>query len=248
LKGDYVPAGKSVLGLWIDNITTADTDVIHNFCTEGRRLKNRSDPAVVNYESQATISSGSWDSQQNLISGSIGYSDGLLCYSNSCRYPTRGFDSGDFRNIADGNANGPDAGPAGNPDYSSASGTREYTLSFTNNSGLTRANFKIRFEGTGTFTPDDAIGSGFSVLIKFPDGSISSGTGWMDAYKDFATGQFDDGDGIRNATLGVGRAMNTDWGFTVGTKSIAANEKIVLVVRAAASNSGNITKATLTWL
>ena len=84
--------------------------------------------------------------------------------------------------------------------------------------------------------------------MKFPTGSLSMGTGWMDAYADFATGQWADGNGCRSSGFGPGQALNTDWGITVGTKSIAASEYIVIRIKATSSWTGNISQITLTWL
>jgi hypothetical protein len=70
----------------------------------------------------------------------------------------------------------------------------------------------------------------------------------MDAYKDFATAQWQDGAGARSETLGAGRSLGNDWGLTVGTQTIANGENIYIRITAPASWSGSIDTLTLTWL
>jgi hypothetical protein len=240
---------QSISGLLIDSINTANTDLVESFCLENYRVPSVTLGSLNNYAAQADLSGASWVSTNSIITGD-GYSDGLLVYNGAVRYLTQGVDSGDFRNVSDGNANGPSNGYSGNPNYSSASGTRYYYRRFRNTSGATKSNFKINISGTGSFV---SVSTGVSaqnltVELKFPAGSISTATGWMDAYNDFATGQWSDGNGARSATLGNGRAMATWWGLTLGTKSIAANEYIVIRIASSASWTGNISNITLEWL
>ena len=56
-----------------------------------------------------------------------------------------------------------------------------------------------------------------------------------------------DGAGCRSATDGTGRAFNTNWGITIGTKNIAANEWIVIRISVAAAWTGNISNISITW-
>lgn len=235
----------SINGILLDNVSANSTAVVEFFNDENYRLQ---DDDV--YADQSDIASNTWDSTQNILSGSAGHTNGLLIYSSTLRYPTQGLDSGDFRNVADGNANGPENGLAGNPDYTASSGNKVFYRNFVNNTGLTKSNFKINIGGSSTTFA--SVGSGPSgnavtVEIKFPNGSISTATGWMDMYGDFATNQWSDGDGARNSTAGVGRALSTDWGGTFGTKSIANGESVVVRVTAADSWSGNLSQITFTW-
>ncbi len=236
-------------GVLLDNVAASSGDTGENFDDEDYRLLNTG-AAVNNYAAQADVGSGTWASSSELDSG-VGYNNELLIYNGRLYYPTGGLDAGDFRNVSDGNANGPEAGYAGNPNYSALAGDRTYYREFVNNSGSTKANFRINVAGSSTTFTD--VGSGVSgnnlnVEMKFPDGSISVGTGWMDCYADFATANWADGDGCRNAGTGAGRALSTNWGLTVGTKSIAAGESVVLRITAAAAWSGYLTDLDLTWL
>jgi len=236
---------QTINGILLDNVNTSNSDVNENFCLEDYRLQD------IAYATQASIASGVWSSA-NLIStaGPAGHANSLAFYNGAVRSALQGLDLGDFRNVADGNANGPENGPASNPNYSTEAGVKTFYRKFVNNSGLTKANFKLRFTGTGSFV---AVATGASAQnltfeMKFPDGAITTGTGWTDAYNDFATAAWADGDGSRNATAGSGRAMGVDWGITVGTKSIAAGESVIVKISADSAWTGNISDVLLTWL
>ena len=175
----------------------------------------------------------------------------MLLYNGRIQYPTQGLDSGDFRNVADGNVGGPELGYAGNPNYAAFAGDRTYYREVVNNSGSTKANFKINIAGSSvTFNPaaTGPSGNALTVEMKFPDGAITTGTGWLDCYNDFATANWADGDGCRNAGTGAGRALATDWGLTVGTKSIAAGESVILRITANNGWTGYLTDLDLVWL
>ncbi len=239
----------SITGLLLDDVDTSNTDVRERFCLEDRRLMSVA-ASVNDYDAQADIASGTWDSTESLAGATLGYAEGLLVYDGAVRYPRLGVDAGDFRNAGDGNANGATEGPSGNPNYNAVTGIRYYYRKFTNNSGLTKANFRVRLTGAGNFV---AVGTGpsaqnLTLEMKFPDGAITSGTGFLDAYGDFATGQFGDGDGARNATGGTGRSMGDWWGMTVGTLSIAAGESVILRVASHSGWTGNISDITLEWV
>lgn len=203
------------------------------------------------YATQAAIEnpSNAWDSTQAL-DGGPGYNSSLLVYNVSLRYPTRGLDSGDFRNVADGNSDGPANGPSGNPNYSALGGVRHFYRRFKNDSGGPRSDMRIVFTGVGSFADAASPPSGqnLTVEMKFGAGAISTATGWLDCYDDFATGQWNDGDGCRLPSQGAGRAMGANWGLTVGTKSIASNEWIVVRIAAASTWTGSISDIILTWL
>lgn len=234
---------QSISGLLYDAVTGNSTDVAEYFNAENIRLRSTQYAGVNNYASQSDVSSGTWDSLQPInTSGSDGYRDGLLVTNGLTSYPTQGANGGNFGGIANG--------PAGNPDYSALTGTRYYYFKFRNNSGSTRANWRVILQGTGAFVPVSTGPSGQNLTLemKFPSGSISTGTGWMDCYGDFVTGQWSDGNGCRWATNGAGRAMATNWGLTIGTKSLATNEYMVFRIAASSSWTGNVNDIQLTFL
>jgi hypothetical protein len=245
LKTALSNAGNSsISGILLDNISTASTDLVENFDSENIRMKSIAAAGTNNYAAQADVSAGNaWDSTQSLTAGTAGHLDGLLYENSAARYPTQGTNGGNYAGITNG--------PAGNVNYSAATGDRFVYMKFRNNTGLTKANFTITFQGASTTFVDTATaltGNNMRVEMKFPNGSLSTATGWMDCYKDFATGLWADGDGARFASNGAGRALATTWGITVGTKSIAANEWIMVRFSVGSSWTGNISSLTVAWL
>ena len=174
---------------------------------------------------------------------SLATNGGLQVYNGLLVYPKL-----DFRSVADGGTI--DFAPAGNRNYSGLSGNRTFIRAFQNNSGQTRANFKLNFAGTNTgFAALGAIaGNNIGVEMKFPQGALAIGTGWTDAYGDFATGQWADGNGSRSESLGAGRALGVDWGITIGTQTIAIGEYVYIRITAPASWVGSLNSITFTWL
>ena len=174
---------------------------------------------------------------------SVATNSGLQFYNSQLRYPT-----GDFRAVANGGTI--TFAPAGNPNYTGLTGNKTVIRAFQNTSGATKANFKINIAGaTTTFAAVGGVsGNNVSIEMKFPQGSLSAGTGWMDAYADFATGSWADGNGCRAGSYGNGRALATDWGMTVGVQSIAANEWVYIRITAAPAWAGYLDSITFTWI
>jgi len=106
------------------------------------------------------------------------------------------------------------------------------------------------FTGVGTFADaaSGPSGQNLTVEMRFGAGVLSTATGWLDCYDDFVTGQWNDGDGCRLPSQGAGRVMGVNWGLTVGTKSIASNEWIVVRIAVAATWTGSVSDIILTWL
>ena len=239
-KSTLSSAGSaSITGILMDTVNTASTALVENFCVETNRL-----PSNIAYAAQADVTGNSWTSTNSIANaGSAGYNDGLLFYNGTLCYPTQGANSGNFSGITNG--------PASNVNYSSsfASGTRYVYLKFQNNSGSTRSNFTLNFAGTGATFTSGAPTNSTDVLVemKFPAGTLSTATGWMNAYNDFATNQWADGNGCRSGGLGAGRALNTLWGITIGTKSIAANEYVVVRLTASVNWTASLSQITLAW-
>lgn len=239
-----VAVGLSVLHPIKSNLSVSNiqsTKILYDSHITGSELSeqfNTEDYRVSAVPVNASTAPTLFDSGVSLLTNSeLQVSNGTLVYPK-----------GDFRSSVDGGSI--EYAPNGNPNYSSASGTRTFIRVFKNNSGSSKANFKINFIGASTtFAPVGVLsGNNISVEVKFPVGSLAVGTGWMDAYKDFATAQWQDGAGARSETLGAGRSLGNDWGLTVGTQTIANGENIYIRITAPASWSGSIDTLTLTWL
>jgi hypothetical protein len=179
------------------------------------------------------------------VATDAGHTDGMLIESGVLKYPTF-----DYSVIT--NARTPKRV------YSSCvgSGARKYIRWFRDNS-IAHSRFKINIQGSAgvTFIPAAQAFSGDLTECKFEIKTpqaygvlASDGTGWMDAYTDFS-GATNDGAGARAASDGVGRALNTDWGFQIGTKS-TANSAYKILVRFTFNNNfnKNLTSLTFTFL
>jgi hypothetical protein len=228
IKTTYTSPAIQSSTLLYDPLTTV-TALVEEFNVETYRI-----PSSASLTSAITTPPA-YNSQLN-----VSTNNELQCYNGTLRYPT-----GDFRVVAEGGSIV--LAPTGNPNYTGSTGSKTFIRSFQNNTGATKANLKLNFAGSST-SFSALGGAGVSVEFKFPTGSLGAGTGWMDAYNDFATGAWSDGAGCRASNQGAGRALATDWGVTVGTQSIAANEWVYVRITAPASWSGYFDSLTLTWL
>jgi hypothetical protein len=228
----------SIKNIYLDNFAATSTDLREYFNDEAKRLKGDN-----NYDIYSVITSNSWDSEKSLKNGGVGYNNGLLIWKGQMQYPLHNFSL--FGTI-DTNLN------YGNSslDYSSCSGERTYIRYFRDIS-KSAATFKMKFQGTGTFISG---GSTFNsndqikVHMKLP-GQSAQRTGWMDCYENFFAGLWADGNGARSATIGEGRAMNTDWGLDIGAENTAYSDKyVILRITVPANWSGTITEIEFNFL
>lgn len=229
IKAAYSSATINTASMLYDPIVSGSL-LVEDFNSESWRVS--SVPA------NAYTNPTAYDSTLNVVSAG-----GLQFYNGVLQYPT-----GDYRYVPEGGTI--TYAPPGNPNYTGATGNKTLIRAFQNNSGATKANFKINITGaTTTFSAVGALsGNNVSVEMKFPNGNLNTGTGWLDAYADYATGAWADGNGCRAGSFGNGRALATDWGMTVGTKSIAANEWVYLRITAPASWTGYLDSITFTWV
>lgn len=222
-------SGVEITNILLDNVASTTTATNETFTAENYRLRSNSD-----FDSFLEV--GSWDSSISLAASSTtGYNNGLQVGESKLR---RG--SVNWSAIANG--------PANNVNYSTGMGSedRTYYRMFIGTSG--GANFTLRINGSGaTVVAANAIfteASRIKVEFKAP-----TQTGWLCAYNDFTGGQYDDGDGGRAASYGTGRALNTDWGLTIGVKNIVnSNYKVYLKITVPYNFSGYLSNIALTFL
>jgi len=222
LQGTTTGGSVLINNVLLDNVSASSTLLVENFDDETYRLKNTN--GGFQYDIYSLITLNPWDSNQSLIGGTSGWTDGLQVGNGRLQYPVTNYSS--FGNLTT-NLNFGNSSRA----YNTSSGSRVYIRSFRQVSPTT-GNFTMVINGsTGTFvslaTP--LTGNNIHVEIKAP-GSAAAETGWLDAYSDFATGQWNDGDGARNSGAGAGRAFGTTWGLTIGTKN-TANTSGYMIIR-----------------
>lgn len=232
LQSSPQSTGSSIAGLLMDDVSvSSDDDTREYFDDENKRLKSNSD------FTDDTLNPN-WDSSQSLKDGTAGHTDGLQVYNGRLYLPTI-----DFSAITNG--------PAGNPNYSvgMGSGDRLYYRRWLKSSGGS-ANFVMKLYGSGVVfiasTTAFTLATQMKVRIKLPN--VTNGTGWMDAYSDFQTDQWSDDDGARDAGAGAGRALNVNWGLTVGTKNIAnTNQRLWIEIIVPSNFSGYLDRIDWTF-
>jgi hypothetical protein len=226
VQGTTSSVGGSMPGFLIDNVAPTSTQTFEGFDDENYRLNTNS---AYNLVADVTTVSNIWDSIQSLVDGSAGHTDGLQVIGGKLIFPgSNGSFPSDFRTSFIPNAstfnNGGTGGSGRN--YGGITGTRYFIRKFQQISPTT-GNFVMTINGTGgTFVPltTPLTGTNVHVEVKGP-----SQTGWMDAYGDFITANWADGNGARSASGGAGRAFGTAWGLTIGTKNTSATGGYMLI-------------------
>lgn len=232
LNGSSTSTGVPVTGILIDSFNASSTATNESFTSEVYRL-----PSNSNFE-LTTLNTGLWDSSQQLnqtIAAPTGYEDGLLVGEGRLKTGTR-----NYNNILNS--------PASNANYATnmGGGDRTYYRVFSTNFGC--ANFILNMQGSGvTF-----IGSntGFTTANQMKVEFIApTQTDWLCAYSDFISGQYSNGDGGRAASYGLGRALNTNWGLTIGTKNIVSSGyRVYLKLTVPYNFTGYLTNIAWTFL
>lgn len=229
----------SINNVLLDNFSTSSTLLNEYFDDETYRLKNTF--GGFQYDIIANVTSNSWDSNQSLVGATQGWNDGLQITNGKLIYPVTNYSS--FGNLTT-NLNFGNSQVA----YNGATGNRVYIRYFKQVSPTT-GNFTMVINGSGgSFVPmgTSLTSNNIHVEIKAP-GTVASETGWLDAYSDFATGQWLDGNGGRNSASGSGRAFGVTWGLTIGTKNTANTGGNMLVrITVASTFTGSIDS--ITWL
>jgi hypothetical protein len=240
IQATVTGGGATVSNIYLDNVASSSTDLFEGFTDENRRLKGT---YVGNqYDTYGSISTNAWSSSDSLVGPTAGYTDGLQVYNDTLIYPVTNFSNTGIlatnKNFGNTLAN-----------YSGATGNRQYVRYFRQVTP-TSGNFTLNIAGSGgTFVAKTTslTGNNIWVEIKAP-GASSQETGWLDAYADFATGQWNDGDGARNAAGGAGRAFGTNWGLTIGTKNTANTSGYMLIrITTGSSFTGSIGSMTFAF-
>lgn len=248
-QGNYTSGGTS--GGWellVDtNIASpgGQSDSAEGFDAEGYRMDSTVDDSQanmqnVNYGSGTQASDFDWDPTESLVGADTGHNDGLLEYNDALRYPIQAPNSGDFSSIADG--------PAGNPDYSAASGERVYLRYFYDAS--THQNFRFNMTVSNTsFVAASNKGSlsGNEVVAELLAPNTTQDSGSNIEFKDMVTAYTDD-DSIGCYSSTHGSTVPTSWGATLGSRSTATSGNvIVLKITAPSTWTGNISNISVTF-
>ncbi len=232
LNGSSTSTGVPVTGILIDSINASSTATNESFTSEVYRLPSNSDFVLT------TLNTGLWDSSQQLnqtIAAPTGYEDGLLIGEGRLKTGTRNYN--DILNS-----------PARNANYSTNMGNadRTYYRVFYTNFGC--ANFTLNMQGSGVAFI--AVGTEFTAANQMKvEFTAPTQTGWLCAYSDFISGEYGAGAGGRAASYGLGRALNTTWGLTIGIKNIVSSGyRVYLKLTVPYNFTGYLTNIAWTFL
>ena len=237
IKSNLSGAGlQSINNILMWAYTNNSTLLAENFRHEAYRLISG------NYNSQSNVTNASntWDSNISVASSTSGYTDGLIFYNSRLYAPKMGSNSGNFAAIT--------YSPGSNVNYSGiTSGARTFYRYFQNSSGGSKTGFSLVLNGSGTIIANGSSlsTSNFKVYVKLPQTSSSQSTGWMDLATAFSTGQVGDNAGCLAGSLDD--SLNATNTVTFGTQFVAANEYVVIKIKADASFAGYVNSMTVSW-
>lgn len=217
---------------------SGETDTGESWNAEGYRLLSNLSLTSVSYASGPLNGPVDWDPAISLVSGTAGY-DGLLVYNGALRYPTQGANSGNFGGITNG--------PAGNPNYSAASGIRSYLRYFYVGSG--KQNFTLNLTVASTSFVSVATGpssNNLTLEILAPN-TTQNGSATVE-FKDAVTA-YTDNNAIGCFASTYGATIPTSWGITLGTRDTSTSGNVIVMrIKAAAAWTGNISAMSVTVL
>ena len=241
----FTGAVESELGFLFYNITQAVNNEVENFTGEANRLQTR-DFTVLLY---GNIDSGvyNWDSTQDLVAGNSQHNTGLLVFNGELLYPnaaylasTYGISNGNFSTIANA--------PVGNPNYTSASGQRNYYRLFKSNNATTQST--LTFEITHTGSESDFLTNGgtagtpssdqvkFEFLIKRSGGATH---GWANPFAPSGNPE-----GIANTLVQTTGSVTTVSCTLSTTPRVAVNDIIIVRLFVASTYSNRISNIAIT--
>ncbi len=237
---------SSINNLLVDN--QADDSTATNETFNGESFRIHSDVVLtdVAYGAGTAGASGyTWDSAQNLISGSATHNTGLLVSNGELTYPTN---TSHIGTVTSGNFSVATNGYAGNANYTLATGNRTYLRYFY--TSASKSNFKLAVTATNTTfvsVATGASGNNLTLEVLAPNTTVNAGGAvvWKDGV--IAHSGNDTDVGCYAGTFG--NSQPTNWGMTLGTKNTSTSGKVIVVrITAASGWTGKISTIACTWL
>ena len=227
-------SSASISGILLDATTSSSTDLTNTFNDEDYRIQGSGNDFNTDLSSD-------WDESESVTGVSAGHNEGLQTYNGNCDYP-----SIDFSAITNG--------PAGNPDYSAATGVRYYFGYFTDSTSA--SNFRLTLQGSATLVVDADLSSStneVSVCLRW-----STLTGWFDVMETFIDGNFGSTsevydaaptDGCYAATFGSDQTIpTTNLGTSIGTlNSGDSSDKVYYRIKTASAWTGTLSNIEIEW-
>lgn len=236
VQSDLTSTGASIGGILLDSV--ADTSSISSITFNGETRRIHSGLSLTNTSYGTGVGGtqpAAWDSTISLVGGDSNYNSGLLVYNGALRYP-----SINFSTLASN-------GPAGNVNYSGASGNRTFIGYFYAASSY--SNFRFNVTATGTSFVEVATGpSGNNLTFEVlaPNTTVNAGgtVEWKDAVKPKTA---DTQLGCYASTYG--NVIPTNWGCSIGAKNTSTSGNVILIrITAASSWTGSISNVSIIWL
>lgn len=246
VQSTITSSSSSISGILLDNTSADATNTNETFNDETFRMHAGLVLTNTSYGSGgAGASAYDWDSTQNLLTGDANHNTGLLISAGELTYPKV---TSHIPNITNGNFSAPTNGPAGNPDYSSASGNRTYYRFFYDASA--RSNFRVNVTATSTTFVSVATGPSANNLtfeVLAPNTTVN-GSGTV-VWKDGVVAHSGNDTDVGCYAGTFGNSQPTNWGMTLGTKNTSTSGKVIVVkITASSAWTGKISNLTLTWL
>jgi hypothetical protein len=220
VQSDLTSTGASITGILMD--TVSDDATATNETLNGEKFRVPSNRSLTDTSGFTLSGASLWISTNNLITGPAGYNDGLLVYNGGLFYPNNASvaNNGNFSAVANG--------PGGNPNYSTASGTRTYWRYFYFSSATQNFVLNVTSSGCSFISTASALGlnNGNVHMELLAPNTTSNGVSIE--FKDCVTAYTtDNAIGCFAATYGP--TIPTNWGVTLGTKSTATSGNAIIL-------------------
>lgn len=220
VQSDLTSTGASITGILMD--TVSDDATATNETLNGEKFRVPSNRSLTDTTGFTLGGASLWTSTNSITTGPAGYLDGLLVYNGILYYPNNASvtNSGNFSTVANG--------PGGNPNYSTASGTRTYWRYFYFSSSTQNFVLNVTSSGCSFISVASALGiNNGNVHVELLAPNTTS-DGVSTEFKDCVTAYTtDNAIGCFGATYGP--TIPTNWGLTLGTKSTATSGNAVIL-------------------
>lgn len=238
--------GQSTLTDFLFNTVTQTTNLNNeNYNGEIDRLEAR-DYTGLTY-TNVNAGSYAWNSSQNLISGNAQHNTGLLVFNGELIYPNAALLTTTY-GITTGNFGAVTNGPAGNPNYSAASGIRSHYRKYKSAIGSTQSTLTFSITNTGLssdFLTNGGTGgvpSGNSVKLEFlimrSGGAIH---GWANPFASSGNPE-----GIANTSISSSFGLVTVSCTLATTPRVAINDIVVVRIFTSSGYTNRIQNLAIT--
>jgi hypothetical protein len=246
VAGQEFTGGQSTLTGFLFNTINQTTNLNNeNFDGEIDRLEAR-DYAGFTY-GDVNAGTFAWTSAQNLISGNAQHNTGLLVFNGELMYPNAAYLTTQY-GITTGNFAAVTNGPAGNPNYTTATLTRNYYRRFKSANGTTQSTltFTIAHNGTSSnfLTAGGTAGtpSGNNIKLEFlimrSGGAIH---GWANPFASSGNPE-----GITNTSVSHSAGVTTVTCTLATTPRVALNDIVVVRIFASTGFTNRIQNMAIT--